>query len=186
MTVLLAGTDIETTGLEIGDHRIIEVAIGLYRPTGERAYLYTQRIDPQRAIAADAQRVHGIGISDLVGKPIWNEVAPVIAKVYAKATHHIWHNGDEFDGPFLEYEFKRIGLEFPKRPSIDTMRHGVWATPDGKKPRLQELCFACNVPYDPALAHKAEYDVDKMMECYFKGLDWGFFPALQDGTSQAA
>jgi DNA polymerase-3 subunit epsilon len=101
----------------------------------------------------------------------------VVQKVLSKCDGYLWHNGDEFDGPFLEMELKRVGLEMPKRPSIDTMTKGVWATPDGKKPRLSELCFACGVPYDPTLAHAAAYDVDRMIECYDKGKAWGFYPA---------
>lgn len=182
----LAGIDIETTGLEIGDHRIVELYIGLWRPTGELVYEYEQRIDPQRAIAADAQRVHGISSHDLIGKPIWSTVAPIALKVIEKADGIVWHNGDEFDGKFLEYEFKRASLAMPARPAVDTMKNGVWATPDGKKPSLGELCFACGVDYDPAQAHAAAYDVTKMMDCYFKALDWGFFEPVIDRDLIAA
>jgi len=77
-----------------------------------------------------------------------------------------------------------------KMPQLsDTMTEGVWATHDGKKPSLQELCFACEVEYDPALAHAAAYDVDKMMDCFFKGLEWGYFElpeALRESQPVAA
>lgn len=59
-------------------------------------------------------------------------ISPVVQKILAKATHYVWHNGDEFDGPFLEYEFKREGLALPKRATIDTMSKAMWATPDGQ------------------------------------------------------
>lgn len=184
---LIAGIDIETTGLEPGDHRIIEIYIGLWRTDGTKAFSYEQRIDPQRAIAADAQRVHGISAGDLFGKPIWNQVAPNVEKILAKASLHTWHNGDAFDGPFLDYELKRVNLALPARPSFDTMLNGRWAVPDGKSPNLQELCFACNEPYDPALAHAASYDVDRMMACFFKGIDWGFYHYPEGwGVQQAA
>lgn len=176
MTEIFAGVDIETTGLEPGDHRIIEVYVGLYREDGTKAFEYETRIDPQRGISADAQRVHGITHTDLIGKPLWPAVAPILHKVFLKGTTYVWHNGDEFDGPFLDYEFKRIGLALPEKPSIDTMAGAVWATPDGKKPRLGELCFACGVDYDPDKAHAAHYDVDKHMECFFKARAWGYFP----------
>ncbi|RWI35502.1 3'-5' exonuclease [Mesorhizobium sp.] len=188
MTVLYAGTDTETTGVPHGDHRIIEIGIGLWKPGNLKpVFWYEQRIDPQRSIAAEAQRVHGISHSDLIGKPIWTTVAPVVQKVLAKATHYVWHNGDEFDGPFLEYELKREGLALPKRPSIDTMSKALWATPDGKKPKLAELCFACGVDYDKAKAHGAGYDIQVMMECFFKAQSWGFFedPAAEQVNEAA-
>ncbi|KCY89039.1 hypothetical protein J831_3542, partial [Acinetobacter baumannii 25691_8] len=37
------------------------------------------------------------------------------------------------------------------------------------------LCFALNIDYDPNAAHAADYDVDVMMQCFFAGLDRGFY-----------
>ena len=173
-----AGIDIETTGFEPGEHRIVEVYVGLWKLHNGQPKLITEfngRINPQRGMPIDAQRVHKISANDLVGKPLFEHVANDIAAVMAKADVFVWHNGDDFDGPFLDYEFKRANLVMPKAPTVDTMKSGVWATFDGKKPNLRELCFACDVPYDPALAHAADYDVHKMVECYFRGLEWGFF-----------
>lgn len=183
--MILAGIDIETTGLLDPDQRIIEVYIGLYRLDGTKIFEYDQRIDPQRGISAEAMRVHGITLADLVGKPTWDTEGPKIEKVLSKADHYIWQNGDGFDGPFINMELKRIGLRLPERPSTDTMVEGVWATADGKRPTLQELCFACGVPYDTSCAHAASYDVDVMMQCYFNALAWGYFPPLE-GKSLAA
>lgn len=176
---LLAGIDIETTGFLAPDHRIIEVYLGLWR--GEKLiWEFEQRIDPQRGIAADAERVHKISSAMLVGMPTWDKVAPGLLKAMERADGYVWQNGDEFDGPFLDQEFKRVGLPgLPARPAIDTMNSGVWATHDGKKPRLEELCFACGVDYDTAASHAAAYDVKVMMECYLKGLKWGFFPSIE-------
>lgn len=171
---IIAGIDLESTGLLSPDHRIIEYYIALYKGS-TKIFEYNQRIDPQRSIGAEAQRVHGITASDLIGKPSWEEVAGTIATILGKADYFVWHNGDDFDGPFTKMELGRVGLTMPDRPSVDTMQQGVWATPDGKKPRLSELAFACGVDYDPSKAHAADYDVQVMMDCYFRGLDWNFF-----------
>lgn len=186
--MIVAALDIETTGLLAPDHRIIEVYIALYRK-GKKVWSYDQRIDPQRAISADAQRVHGISNADLFGKPTWDDVGPAVHGVLQRADLFVWHNGDEFDGPFIDQELKRIGLPgLPPKPSFDTMVYGVWATPDGKKPRLEELCFACGVEYDKAKAHAAYYDVEVMAECFFRGVEWGFFspPTLVKRNLKAA
>lgn len=186
--MLYAALDTETTGLLAPDHRIIEVYIGLYK-NGKKVWEFDQRIDPQRSIGAEAQRVHGISASDLYGKPTFDAVASVIRGALDRADCFVWHNGDEFDGPFLDQELRRVGLPgMPQKPSIDTMLHGVWATPDGKKPRLGELCFACGVDYDTSKAHAASYDVDVMMECFMRGQKWGFFklPSDEEGLSRAA
>jgi len=170
---VFAGLDIETTGLLTPDHRIIEVYVGLWQ-NGKLVFQFEQRIDPQRGIAADAQRVHGISHSDLIGMPIFEHVAPTLVKILSKATHYVAHNGDEFDLPFLDQELKRVGSALPVRPSIDTMLQGTWATPDGRKPTLGKLCFACGVDYDSSKAHAASYDVQVMMDAFHRALDWGF------------
>lgn len=183
---IVAGIDIETTGLLTPDHRIIEVYIGLYRDGKKLPVEYNQRLDPMRSIGAEAERVHHINGSMLIGCPTLETEAPKIVSFLAKADLHVWHNGDDFDGPFLTQELARCGQTFPKRPALDTMVNGVWATPDGKKPRLEELCFACNQPYDKAQAHAAAYDVDRMMDCYWWGRQHGFFAPPQMAGQLAA
>ena len=185
---IIAGLDFETTGKLEPDHRIIEAYIGLYRG-GTKIWSFEQRIDPQRSISADAQRVHKIASSDLIGMPTWDTVAPKINEILKRADFVVAHNGLEFDKLFAEMEMKRIGLTLTEKPWIDTMVDGVWATADGKKPRLGELAFACGVDYDPSKAHGAAYDVDVMMECFYKGLDWGFYnlpEVKQEGIALAA
>ncbi len=185
--LIILGLDTETTGFINPDHRIVEVYNGLWR-NGQKIFEYEQRIDPERGMPADAQRVHGISAHDLFGKPTWDKVAPAQMKVLSKAHMVVAHNAD-FDWGFFDQEFKRVGMKLPDIPVFCTMTEGVWATPDGKSPRLEELCFACEVEYDPAAAHAARYDVDKMMECFFKGLEWGFFElpeALRQSHAVAA
>jgi DNA polymerase-3 subunit epsilon len=172
----IAGVDIETTGLLSPDHRIIEIYIGLWDvDTRERVEELNQRIDPQRAIAADAQRVHGISNVDLVGCPIWLDVTNDVTHILGRADAIVGHNGKEFDLPFINQELQRVGRPIIELPIIDTMLDGRWATPIGKVPNLGELCFACEVDYDTTEAHAADYDVSVMMKCLFRGLEWGFF-----------
>lgn len=182
---LLAGFDLETTGLLTPDHRIIEVYLGLWDlETKSLLREFEQRIDPERAIDKDAQRVHGISSLDLSGKPKWKEVAPDLSALLRRADVIVAHNGDGFDMPFTNQELARIGLPKITTPTIDTMMC-KWATPNGKVPNLGELCFACGIDYDPSLAHAASYDVKVMMDCFFRALEWGFI-SLPDAVKKAA
>lgn len=167
---LAAGLDIETTGLSAADgHRIIEIGIRLYNyHTGELKGKVVQRINPMRPIDAKAQEVHGISFEELAGEPTWEEVAPKLRAIMGKAHVFIAHNGIYFDMPFINYELMRVGLPMLDTPVIDTMITAPWATCSGKKPNLGELCFACDVPYDPEQAHGADYDIDVMCQCFFK------------------
>jgi DNA polymerase-3 subunit epsilon len=168
---IIAALDTETTGLRPGDHRFVEIYISLWRGS-TKIYEYHTLIDPQRSIPADVQAIHGITPSDVAGKPTWQQVAKNVQAVLAKADAHMAHNA-AFDMEFIEVELKRLKLDMPKRPVIDTMDY-VWATPDGKKPSLLELCTACGIAYDKSQAHRADYDVGVMVQAYHKAIEFGF------------
>lgn len=174
---LIAGSDIETTGLNQAEgHRIIEICVSIYElETQIKRGSFTQRINPQRAIDPEAQAIHGIGLEELMGQPTWEEVAPKIAALLGKVDHFVAHNGDGFDLPFIYGELLRVGQPLPQLGSIDTMLQARWATADGSVPNLRALAFACGVPYDPSKAHAADYDVDVMMQCFFQQYPRGFF-----------
>jgi DNA polymerase III subunit epsilon len=179
--LIIAGYDLETTGLNAPEHRIIEVALKAYRfdptdPLGAVAVgKLVQRIHPERNIEAKAQAVHGITLTDLVGKPTFDQVAPKLSAALNKCDVVVAHNGLDFDFPFTVRELERVGCDIPDFEPFDTMVNGRWATPYGKVPNLRELCFACDEPYNPAEAHAAEYDVDRMMKCFFFGIAHGHF-----------
>lgn len=175
MTIIL-GADTETTGLEQSDgHRIIEIALLAYDFKSRKCVdRYVQRIDPERSISTSAQDVHGISYTELVGMPKWGAVAPEVHKRMNAAQIMVAHNMG-FDGPFIGAELLRVGLSLPNITPFCTMEQGRWSTFDGKFPKLGELCFALGVDYDPAKAHGASYDVEVMMECFFRGLDRGFY-----------
>lgn len=172
----LIGLDTETTGLkqELG-HRIIEIGLLTYDlESGKQIDRWVQRIDPERPIDPGAQEVHGIAYTDLVGCPKWDDLAPEISRRLGEADLLVAHNMG-FDGPFIAAELLRVGAKVPDVYSHCTMENARWACPDGKLPRLGELCFALGVHYDTAKAHGAEYDIEVMMDCFFKGLQRGFY-----------
>lgn len=179
--MLIAGSDIETTGLLApdgtpGDHRIVEVYVGLYDATSRKLVAkYFQRINPQRAIQPAAQAVHKISITDLQSSPVWKDVAADFRAFIERADLVVGHNWNGFDAPFIDGELQRVGLPKLTKPTFDTMLEGRWATPTGLIPNLGALCWACDVPYDTSKAHAADYDVDVMMQSFFRGLEWGFF-----------
>lgn len=176
MSLKLIGLDTETTGLKQEDgHRIIEIAMLTYDLDTRRLEdTWIQRIDPERPIDPKAQEVHGIAYTDLVGCPKWDDLAPEIARRMSGANLLIAHNMG-FDGPFIAAELIRVGQKVPDVHALCTMENAHWACPDGKLPRLGELCFALGVDYDTSKAHGAEYDVSVMMDCFFKGHMRGFY-----------
>lgn len=172
---LIAGFDTETTGLDPdkGD-RIIEIALRVYDVDARKLVAsLVERCDPHCPIDPKAQAVHGISYSDLVGKPDFAAFIPKINAVAKVAPIWVAHNAN-FDAMFLANEYRIACTDLPKIQMVDTI-DSRWATPNGKAPKLGELCFALGILYDPALAHAAEYDTDRTVECYLRGIDRGFF-----------
>ncbi len=98
--------DTETTGLDAAEHRIIEVGcveLEDRRYTGRTLHRY---LNPERAIEAGAQAVHGIGDADLADKPRFAEVAEELREFIADA-ELIIHNAP-FDVGFLDAEYRRL------------------------------------------------------------------------------
>lgn len=186
MTIKLGFGDTETTGFDASEgHRIVEVCLLTYDfHTRKLEHGYIQRIDPDRNIPAAASAVHGITYEMLTGCPKWEDVAGRVAAQLNSWRVGVFHNAG-FDVPFFGHELLRVGQPLPGFQAFCTMENGRWATPDGKSPKLAELCFALGVEFDPGKAHGAEYDTTKLAECFFAGLDRGFYkvPALAGASA---
>ena len=88
--------DTETTGFAPlnGDNDL---------PTGRRFHAL---IEPERDIPSEVSRVHGITSDDVVGKPLFAEVAQQLADFFGD-NNLIAHNAP-FDFGFLDMEFARL------------------------------------------------------------------------------
>lgn len=184
--MILAPLDVESTGFLEPEHRLVEIYANLLDTTTWLTHdvLY-HRINPARSITADAQRVHKISFADVANEPTWDAIGPVVWQFLQKADMLVAHNA-EFDYGFLQQEFQRIGLPKLTIPYFCTMENSIWATPTGKKPSLQELCFAMGVDYDSAKAHAADYDVNVMADCIKRGAAWSWYDFAVPAAQMAA
>lgn len=184
----IAGIDIETTGLDaLKGHKIIEVAINIFDYQNgvvrKQGNTWTQRINPMRAIDPAAQAVHHISLADLQKSPVFATVAPTIYKLMNYADVLVAHNV-EFDIPFVGFELEAVKCKMPDFIPYCTLENGRSCTPYGTVPSLGAMCWAMDVAYDPNAAHAADYDIDKTMECYFKGLVRGVFQLPEQFSMQ--
>lgn len=167
--------DTETTGLKPETDRIIEIAIAGYDlETEQKKFEFVRRIFSGKAIDPKAQLIHKISMADLIGKPTFAEVEPFITKIFEKSDIAVAHNLN-FDVDFLLHEYQRIKKPLPDVQGFDTMADGRWATSFGKLPNLGELCWACEVDYEPDAAHSALYDIDVLAKCFFFAVKHGGF-----------
>lgn len=181
--------DTETTGVKVDSDRICEIALIMFDlDSGKTVLRYSRRIQPQMKIPAKVTAIHGIADADVMTAPTFHQVAQGIKMLFEKADVIVGHNIVSFDCPLIVAEFARVGItKLDRWPMIvDTMLEGRWATADGKVPTLGELCWALDVPYDPALAHGALYDVSCNLECFLEGLRLGLFQLPTPATAVAA
>jgi len=170
----VVGLDLETTGLEVEKgHRICEAALLTYED-GKLVERWVHRFNPERPVDPDASRVHGIYFEDVAECPKFSEYASEVRQRLEQADVVVIHNA-QFDAPFVGTELMMAGETLPEMNIFCTLENGRWATPNGKAPKLGELCFALGIPYDETSAHSADYDTEVMMNCFFQGLKRGFF-----------
>lgn len=159
--------DTETTGLEPSQgHRIIEFAaleMVDRKLTGRHLHLY---MHPERAIDPDAQRVHGISLEFLEGKPRFADVAAEISDFIADG-ELIIHNAP-FDIGFMNAEFERAGLPMTAAQCagvIDTLVMARDQFP-GKRNSLDALCDRFDVDRSNRTVHGALIDCELLAEVY--------------------
>ena len=175
--------DTETTGLDpLNGDRVIEVAaLELLNdlPSGRHFHAL---IDPERDIPAGASRVHGFTNGDLVGKPVFPEIAGKLADFFADSKL-IAHNAP-FDFAFLDMEFGRAGVPVLARERmIDSLALAKLRFP-GMPNSLDALCRRFAIDLSARTTHNALLDCKLLAEVYVEltgGRQRGLSLAAQDG-----
>jgi DNA polymerase-3 subunit epsilon len=159
--------DTETTGLEWrqGD-RVIEIGcVELMgrKLTGRHFHRY---LNPERAIAAGAQAVHGLTDEFLADKPKFAEIVDEFLEFVAGA-ELIIHNAP-FDVGFLDHELSLLDRE-PLKAGVDnivdTLKMAREMRP-GKKNSLDALCGEFGVDNSGRQLHGALLDAELLAEVY--------------------
>lgn len=122
LTRPLAFIDLETTGINIGSDRIIEIAIIKVMPDGT-SLSKVKRINPAMPIPAESTEVHGIRDADVKDCPTFREVANELRQ-FLDHCDLAGYNSNRFDIPLLAEEFLRAGqqLDTQGRKFIDVQR----------------------------------------------------------------
>ena len=105
--------DVETTGLNIGKDKIIELALLKINPDGSEEEK-VWRINPEIPVSKEAEAVHGISNADLKDDPVFAEVADDIL-CFLENCDLAGYNSNKFDLPLLVEEFLRVSKNFDLR-----------------------------------------------------------------------
>lgn len=111
--------DLETTGTNITDDRIVELSYIKVMPNGDEVS-DTLRINPGRPIPPEATAVHHISDADVADKPLFEQVAKSLSEVFT-GVDIAGFNSNRFDVPLLVEEFLRAGIniDFSKCRFVD-------------------------------------------------------------------
>jgi len=110
LTRPLAMFDLETTGVNIGSDRIVEICIIKVHPDGHEEVL-TRRINPGIPIPPEVTAIHGITDDDVKNEPKFAELASTIARFLTNCDMG-GYNSNKFDVPLLVEEFLRTEIDF--------------------------------------------------------------------------
>ena len=105
--------DLETTGLNIGKDRIVEISMLKVMPDGEEIE-NTMLLNPGIPIPEEASKVHGIYDKDVADKPMLEDTADEIMDFFGDGDI-AGYNSNKFDVPFLVQELARCGKNFDLR-----------------------------------------------------------------------
>jgi DNA polymerase-3 subunit epsilon len=180
--------DTETTGLNPaqGD-RVIEVAVLELMndlPTGRH---FHRLIDPERDVPEDATRIHGFTRADLVGKPLFAEIAEELIAFMGDGML-VAHNAP-FDFGFLNAEFARLNLApLAATRMVDTLAMARTRFP-GMPNSLDALCRRFEIDLSARTSHNALLDCRLLAEVYVEltgGRQRGLSLTLDAGSQPSA
>ncbi len=171
--------DLETTGVQVGSDRIVEICLHKVMPDGTT----DTRVERVRPVLADgttmhipeqSTAVHGITDADVKDKPSFRELAPSLME-YIGDADLAGYNSNKFDVPLLVEEFLRAGYDFDlkKRRLVDVQNifHQM-------EPRTLVAAYRFYCDKDLENAHSAAadtiatYEVLKAQLDRYKGVEY--------------
>lgn len=158
--------DLETTGVNIGSDRIVEISILKIYPNGDKESK-TWLVNPEIEIPAKVSAIHGITNERVVTEPTFKELAHTINEMIS-GCDLAGFNSNRFDIPLLAEELLRAGIDFNmiNRKAID-----VQVIFHKKEQRTLSAGYKFYCDKDLEDAHSAEADTNATYEILKAQLD---------------
>lgn len=103
----LAIIDLETTGIDPMEARIVEISVLRLKPPNKRNHR-TRRVNPGIPIPAEGTKIHGITDQDVEDQPRFEDIAERLAG-FLDGCDLCGYNLKRYDLPVLRAEFRRAG-----------------------------------------------------------------------------
>ncbi len=158
LTRTLTAFDLETTGKDPREARIVSFGLTQIKPNGEKIHRHTL-VNPGVLIPAESTEKHGIVDADVVDAPRFETLAPQLFKVFTNCDL-LGFNIKRYDNEVLRNEFKRCGLDWdPDVYVIDGFR--LWQI---LEPRTLSDAVRYWLKREPTDAHSANGDATDALE----------------------
>ncbi len=151
--------DIESTGLNIGTDRIVELALIKVTSEGDKT-TKTYRVNPEMPIPAEVTKIHGISDSDIADAPTFKMIAGEVATLI-RGCDLGGYNSDKFDIPMLAEEFARVGYDIDLKENKFVDVQAIFFM---KEPRNLAAAYKFYCNKDLTNAHSALADVEATWE----------------------
>ena len=155
----LAFFDLETTGVNVAEDRIVEISVIKLNPDGSEETL-TELVNPGMPIPKESSEIHGITDDKVADKASFKELAPKIKEFIGNADLSGF-NCLKFDVPLMVEEFLRNDVDFEmkgrKVVDVQNIFHKM-----EQRTLVAAYKFYCDG--DLTNAHSAEADTRATME----------------------
>ncbi len=168
--------DLETTGIEIGKDRIVEISIFKVFPNGNKESK-TWLVNPTIPIPPQTTAVHGITNEKVANEPTFSELAMQVHNMIKDADLG-GYNSDRFDIPLLAEELLRAGVDFDMKNRVSVDVQNIFHKKE-ERTLSAALKFYCNKNLENA--HSAAADTEATYEILKAQLDR--YPDLENNIN---
>lgn len=165
--------DLETTGTNVAQDRIVEISILKVFPNGNKES-HTWKVNPGVPIPKQASDIHGITNEMVANEPSFKELAPKVMALM-KDSDLGGFNSNRFDIPLLAEELLRAEMELDLKKSMSVDVQTIFHKME-KRTLSAAYKFYCDKNLDDA--HSAEADTNATYEVLLAQLDR--YPDLQN------
>ena len=165
--------DLETTGIDVGKDRIVEIAIFKVFPNGNKESK-TWLVNPTIPIPPQTTAVHGITNEKVANEPTFAELSSQIYNMI-KDSDLAGYNSDRFDIPLLAEELLRAGVDFDMKNRVSVDVQTIFHKKE-ERTLSAALKFYCGKTLENA--HSAEADTMATYEILLGQLER--YPDLQN------
>jgi DNA polymerase-3 subunit epsilon len=162
----LVALDIESTGTDVINDRIVELSLIKIKPDGTRIKA-TSRMNPTIPISAGAFEAHGISDDDVKDCKTFADFALKLIK-FIEGCDTLTYNGLRFDLPMLFNEFERCGIYYDYA-AVNHIDAGNIFKINEARTLTAAVKFYCDRDHEGA--HGAEADTEATIDVLFGQID---------------